>query len=107
MLYRTPTAPELISFALDKTNVKIGDVITFTSEIKDSSTIYYAEFQFVCGADWHNVFLENVGENTYSGTLAITDSFVSGTYSISWISIQDYAGNDAHPSSNAPFTVSN
>ena len=101
------TAPELVSFTLDKTNVKVGDVITFTAEIKDSSTIYYAEFQFKCGADWHNVFLENVGENIYSGTLEITDSFVRGTYSISWISIQDYAGNDAYPSSDAAFTVSN
>ncbi|MDD6095140.1 MAG: signal peptidase I [Clostridia bacterium] len=101
------TAPELISFTLDKTNVKVGDVITFTAEIKDSSTIYYAEFQFKCGADYHNVFLENVGENTYSGTLTITDSFVSGTYSISWISIQDYAGNDADLSSDVAFTVTN
>lgn len=101
------TAPELISFTLDKTNVKVGDVITFTAEIKDSSTIYYAEFQFKCGADWHNVFLENVGENIYSGTLEITDSFVSGTYSISWISIQDYVGNNAYPSSDAAFTVIN
>lgn len=99
------TAPELVSFTLNKTNVKVGDVITFTAEIKDSSTIYNAEFQFKCGADWHNVFLDNVGGNIYSGTLKITDSFVSGTYSISWISIQDYAGNTAYPSSNASFTV--
>ena len=101
------TAPELVSFTLDKTNVKVGDVITFTAEINDSSTIYYAEFQFICGADYHNVFLENVGGNTYSGALEITDSFVSGTYSISWISIQDYAGNTASPSGDAAFTVSN
>lgn len=101
------TAPELISFSLDQTNVQIGDVITFTAEITDSSSIYYAEFQFKCGADYHNVFLENVGGNTYSGTLEITDSFVSGTYSISWISIQDYVGNDASPSSDAAFTVTN
>ena len=101
------TAPELASFTLDKTNVKVGDVITFTAEIIDSSTIYYAEFQFKCGADYHNVFLENVGGNTYSGTLVITDSFVSGTYSISWISIQDYVGNDASPFSDAAFTVTN
>ena len=99
------TAPELVSFTLDKTNVKIGDIITFTAEINDSSTIYYAEFQFICGADYHNVFLDNVGGNTYSGTLEITDSFVGGTYGISWISIQDYAGNTASLTSDAAFTV--
>ena len=99
------TGPELISFSLDKTDVKVGDIINFTAEISDDSSIDCAEFQFKLGADWHNVFLEHSGGNVYKGQLKITSSFINGTYSISWIYLNDYAGNSSHPESDVTFTV--
>ena len=99
--------PELISFTLDKPDVRVGDIINFTAEISDESSIYCAEFQFKLGADWHNVFLEHINENTYKGQLKITNSFVNGTYTISWIYLNDYANNSSRPQSDASFTVTN
>ena len=99
------TGPELISFSLDKTDVKVGDIINFTAEISDDSSIECAEFQFKFGADWHNVFLEHSGGNVYKGQLKITSSFINGTYNISWIYLNDYAGNSSDPKSDVTFTV--
>ncbi len=101
------TGPELISFTIDKTDVKVGDIINFTAEISDDSSINYAEFQFKLGADYHNVFLDYIDGNTYKGQLKITNSFLNGTYNISWISIEDYAGNSSYPQSDVSFTVTN
>jgi len=102
------TPPQMVSFVADKTEVAVGDTITFTAELVDDSTIYLAEYQFKLGADYHNIFLEHQGGNVYSAQLKITTDFVNGTYKISWIALTDYAGNDAsNVSSAVTFTVNN
>ena len=108
LIYIAPndtTAPVLLSFTLDKTEVTVGDTITFTAVVNDESSIYCIEFMYECGAIVEGVRMECLTDDTFFGQLEITERFINGTYDFQWFNIEDYAGNTNYEEPIATFTV--
>lgn len=98
--------PVVISYKLDKTEVREGDIVRVEFVIEDESSIYDMFLQFKNGNSYEGCSFYSVGNNTYVGEIYIHDRFMEGTYEVDWFTIGDYAANyNYNEKPNLKFTV--
>ena len=102
--------PVIDSFTADKTEVTVGDIVTFTIKANDESGIIdspsknYISLQYGDG-QWKHIRFDKVDETTLTGTLEITDTFVDGDYSLLELYVEDIYGNRTSAGNDYSLTI--
>ena len=94
--------PVVESLTVDKTEVTVGDTVTFTLIASDESGIReknneprLAVAKPTSGNSWISIYLKRTEENTYVGSYTISETDINGEYYADQLYLYDTLGNQA------------
>ena len=87
-------APEIKSLEISAHDAVVGDVITVTAEVEDASELdSYFSIAMTNGSSAQYANFKKQESGKYEASFIVTDTYINGTYSLSWISVSDVLGN--------------
>jgi uncharacterized repeat protein (TIGR02543 family) len=93
-------APIIESITIDNTEVTVGDIVTYTVKIIETSDMASAWLMLSCGQFRKETSLVQQPDGTYKGIFKLDESFVNGLYDVEYISMDDNYWNHSYYSAD-------
>lgn len=91
------TNPPIIeSIEVDKSEATLGDQVIYTVIVNEQSELATAWMTLSCGSNTKEISLLQQPDGTYKGILKIDGTFLSGTYDVDYISLDDIYWNHSY-----------